>query len=134
MPGALRQFRFPKALDRRLQDILDKQDRGEKLTPAERQEAEGLVEVSRTLSLLKSRVQRATAGGRVATAAVSTGADGVASPGTWTLGDIPGTQSLIARLESAELVLTATGTGTPSASESFWPTTRARMSFGPPGE
>jgi hypothetical protein len=54
-----------------------------------------------------------TAGGRVATATVSTGADGVASPGTWTLGDMPGTQSLIVRLESAELVLTATGTGTP---------------------
>jgi hypothetical protein len=65
MPGALRQFRFPKALDRRLQGLLDKQDRGEKLTPAERREAEGLVEVSRTLSLLKSRVERATAEGRV---------------------------------------------------------------------
>jgi hypothetical protein len=54
-----------------------------------------------------------TAGGRVATSTVSTGADGIASPGTWTLGDTPGTQSLIVRLESAELVLNATGTGTP---------------------
>jgi hypothetical protein len=54
-----------------------------------------------------------TAGGRVATATVSTGADGIASPGTWTLGDVPGTQSLMVRLESAELVMTATGTGTP---------------------
>jgi alpha-tubulin suppressor-like RCC1 family protein len=54
-----------------------------------------------------------TAGGRVATSIVSTGADGVASPGTWTLGDTPGAQSLIVRVESAELVLTATGTGTP---------------------
>jgi hypothetical protein len=64
-PGALQQLRFPKALDRRLQDLLDKQDRGEKLTAAERQEAEGLVEVSRTLSLLKSRLERAAEGGRV---------------------------------------------------------------------
>jgi alpha-tubulin suppressor-like RCC1 family protein len=54
-----------------------------------------------------------TAGGSVAASTVSTGADGVASPGTWTLGDIPGTQSLIVKLESAELVMTATGTGTP---------------------
>jgi hypothetical protein len=54
-----------------------------------------------------------TAGGTVAASTVSTGADGVASPGSWTLGDVPGTQSLIAKLESAELVLTATGTGTP---------------------
>jgi hypothetical protein len=53
------------------------------------------------------------AGGRVATATVSTGADGVASPGTWTLGDVPGAQSLTVKLESAELVMTATGTGTP---------------------
>lgn len=65
LPAAVRQFRFPKALDRRLQDLLDKQDRGEKLTPAERQEAEGLVEVSRTLSVLKARVERAAEGGRV---------------------------------------------------------------------
>ena len=54
-----------------------------------------------------------TAGGRVAAATVSTGADGVASPGTWTLGDIPGEQSLIVKVESAVLTLRATGTGTP---------------------
>jgi alpha-tubulin suppressor-like RCC1 family protein len=55
----------------------------------------------------------ATSGGRVASPAVSTGADGVASPGVWTLGDVPGDQSLIAKVESAVLVLKATGTGTP---------------------
>lgn len=55
----------------------------------------------------------ATGGGRVAVPTVSTGADGVASPGTWTLGDIPGTQNLVARVESGTFKLNATGTGTP---------------------
>jgi len=55
----------------------------------------------------------ATSGGRVATPTVSTGADGVASPGAWTLGDLPGEQSLIVKVESAVLKLRATGTGTP---------------------
>jgi hypothetical protein len=59
VPGDLRQFRFPKALDRRLRGLLDKQDRGEKLTPAERKEAEGLVDVAEMLSLLKLRAARA---------------------------------------------------------------------------
>lgn len=54
-----------------------------------------------------------TAGGRVATTTVSTGADGVASPGAWTLGDVPGEQLLIVKVESAVLTLRATGTGTP---------------------
>jgi alpha-tubulin suppressor-like RCC1 family protein len=54
-----------------------------------------------------------TSGGRVAATTVSTGADGIASPGTWTLGDLPGEQSLIVRVESAVLTLRATGTGTP---------------------
>jgi alpha-tubulin suppressor-like RCC1 family protein len=55
----------------------------------------------------------ATSGGRVAIPTVSTGADGVASPGTWTLGDVPGVQNLVARVESGTLKLQATGTGTP---------------------
>ncbi len=54
-----------------------------------------------------------TSGGRVTTPIVSTGADGSASPGTWTLGDAPGAQSLIVQVESAELSLSATGTGSP---------------------
>jgi len=41
-----------------------------------------------------------TNGGRVTIPTVSTGADGVASPGTWTLGDVPGVQNLVARVES----------------------------------
>jgi hypothetical protein len=67
LPGDLRRFRFPKALDRRLTALLDKQDRGEKLTTAERQEAEGLVAVVGTLSLLNSRIERADGRGRTKT-------------------------------------------------------------------
>jgi hypothetical protein len=61
IPGWLRRFRFPKALDRRLTALLDKQDSGQKLTREERKEAEGLVEVSRVLSLLKLLFNRTTA-------------------------------------------------------------------------
>jgi alpha-tubulin suppressor-like RCC1 family protein len=53
------------------------------------------------------------ANGSVATPVMSTAADGVASPGAWTLGDLPGTQLLEARVEDAKVVLQATGTGTP---------------------
>ena len=52
-------------------------------------------------------------GGRVATPIVSTDANGVARSGTWTLGDIPGTQRLEARVSDARVTLTATATGTP---------------------
>ena len=53
-----------------------------------------------------------TAGGRVATTTVSTGADGIASPGAWTLGDATGDQQLIVTVEAARFALHATGTGT----------------------
>lgn len=53
-----------------------------------------------------------TAGGRVTTTTVSTGADGIASPGTWTLGDVTGDQQLIVTVEAARFALHATGTGT----------------------
>ncbi len=59
MPSSLKRYRFPKALDRRLHVLLDKQDRGEKLTPEERREAEGLVDMAELVSLLKSRVELA---------------------------------------------------------------------------
>jgi len=55
----------------------------------------------------------ATSGGRVSLTVVSTGSNGVASPGTWTLGDIPGEQKLIVSVESAKLELKASATGTP---------------------
>ena len=51
--------------------------------------------------------------GRVTSPIVSTSANGVASPGTWTLGDIPGQQILEARVEDAKVALTAFATGTP---------------------
>lgn len=54
-----------------------------------------------------------SANGRVEVPVVSTGANGVASPGVWTLGDLPGDQQLIARVESAVLTLHANATGTP---------------------
>lgn len=55
----------------------------------------------------------ASANGRVASPVVSTDANGVATPGIWTLGDVPGAQSLAARVEDATVTLTATATGTP---------------------
>ena len=54
----------------------------------------------------------ATGGGRVASPVVATGANGIASPGVWTLGDIPGDQTLVAKLEFATVTLHATATGT----------------------
>ncbi|HEX9654440.1 MAG TPA: hypothetical protein VGA99_12070 [bacterium] len=60
IPADLEQFKLPKAVDERLQSLLDKQDRGEDLTPAERMEAEGLVDLADLLSLLRLRAQRAS--------------------------------------------------------------------------
>ena len=59
MPGDLRRFKFPKALDRRLQQLLDRQSAEGKLSQAERQEAEGLVNLAEMLSLLRLRAERA---------------------------------------------------------------------------
>jgi len=53
MPGDLKQFRLPKGVDRRLQELLDKQSCAGKLSRAERQEAEGLVNLAEMLSLLQ---------------------------------------------------------------------------------
>jgi hypothetical protein len=58
LPSDLERFKLPKAVDERLQSLLDKQDRGEELTPAERLEAEGLVNLADLLSLLRLRAQR----------------------------------------------------------------------------
>ena len=58
MPGDLARFRLPKGVQKRLQSLLDKQDEGRALTTAERREAEGLVELTETLSLLQLRSQR----------------------------------------------------------------------------
>lgn len=59
MPVSAEKFKLPKSVNNRLQTLLDKQDQGEKLTSAERKEAEGLVELAEMLSLLKLKAERA---------------------------------------------------------------------------
>jgi hypothetical protein len=58
-PGDLGKFRLPAGVQRRLQELLDRQDGGAALTPAERREAEGLVELAEMISLLKLRASAA---------------------------------------------------------------------------
>jgi hypothetical protein len=57
LPGDLKQFRLPPALNKRLHALLDKQDMEGKLTVAERREAEALVELTEMLTLLKLRAR-----------------------------------------------------------------------------
>ena len=54
----LDKFSLPKGVNEQLQFLLDRQDQGEYLTPAERMEAEGLVNLVELLSLLRLRAQR----------------------------------------------------------------------------
>ena len=58
MPAELDQFKLPPGVNERLQALLDRQDRGERLTDSERQEAEGLIDLAELLSLLRLRAQR----------------------------------------------------------------------------
>jgi hypothetical protein len=58
VPDDLARFRLPAGVNARLQELLDRQDSGQKLTPAERKEAEGLVNLAELLSLLRLRVER----------------------------------------------------------------------------
>ena len=60
IPAELTHFRLPDAVGQRLQFLLDCQDAGNELTPAERREAEGLVELAEFLSLLRLRSRRVT--------------------------------------------------------------------------
>jgi hypothetical protein len=60
LPADLEKFRLPEGVHQRLQELLDRQDRGTDLTSAERQEAEGLVNLAELLSLLRLRAQRAS--------------------------------------------------------------------------
>lgn len=59
VPDDLERFRLPTALDQRLQSLLDKQDVGKGLDSAERAEAEALVGLAETLSLLRLRAEAA---------------------------------------------------------------------------
>jgi len=58
MPLGTGKFKLPKSVNNRLQTLLDRQDKGEKLTTAERNEAEGLVELAEMLSLLRLKSER----------------------------------------------------------------------------
>ena len=59
IPLSVKQFKLPKGVNKRLQTLLDRQDNGDKLTSAEKKEAEGLVDLSEMLTLLRLRSQRA---------------------------------------------------------------------------
>jgi hypothetical protein len=59
IPKDMRTFRMPRALDSRLQELLDRQDTSGKLSPAERREAKALVELADMLSLMKLRAESA---------------------------------------------------------------------------
>ncbi len=58
VPDDLARFRLPPAVDTRLQLLRDRQDSGERLTTAERKEAQGLVNLAELLSLLRLRARR----------------------------------------------------------------------------
>jgi hypothetical protein len=58
IPIELTRFQLPQAVQARLQFLLDRQDEGIILSWAERQEAEGLVELAEFLSLLHLRSTR----------------------------------------------------------------------------
>jgi len=55
LPGDLRRLKLPGAVHRRLQSLLDRQYAGERLSPQERAEADGLVNIAELLSLLRLR-------------------------------------------------------------------------------
>lgn len=61
IPDDLARLRSPEAGHRRLDSLLDQQDRGEPLSADERLEAEGLVDLAELLTVLRLRVERAKA-------------------------------------------------------------------------
>ena len=58
VPAGLSGFKLPAGVQRRLTALLDQQDSGKPLSTAERREAEGLVELTEFLSLLKLRSRK----------------------------------------------------------------------------
>lgn len=60
LPEDLARFKLPKAVNDRLHYLLTKQDDGKPLTPQEREEATGLVNLSELLTLLRLRAERLT--------------------------------------------------------------------------
>ena len=61
LPADIARFRLPEAVAARLQTLLDRQDCGQPLTTEEREEAEGLVEMSEFFTLLRLRAERLNA-------------------------------------------------------------------------
>ena len=59
LPDEMEGLRLPDGVDARLRELLDRQDRGDRLSQAERREAEGLVSLAEMLSLLRLRAGRA---------------------------------------------------------------------------
>jgi len=62
VPDELAQFHLPAGVNARLAELLDRQDRGVRLTAAEKKEAKGLVDLAEMLTLLRLRAERS--GGR----------------------------------------------------------------------
>lgn len=58
LPADLERLQLPVAVNDRLHELLDRQDQGEVLSPRERSEAEGLVNLAELLSLLRMRAER----------------------------------------------------------------------------
>lgn len=58
LPEDLARLRMPESVARRLQSLLDQQDRGEPLSDEERKEAEELSDLADLLSLLRLRAAR----------------------------------------------------------------------------
>lgn len=55
LPGDWERFKMPLALQRRLQELLDRQDRDGSLSARERKEAQALVDLSEMFTLMKLR-------------------------------------------------------------------------------
>jgi hypothetical protein len=64
LPDDAPRLRLPDGVHRRLQYLLDRQDRGEALTPDERSEAQGIVDLAELLSLLRLRMEQAEPDGK----------------------------------------------------------------------
>jgi len=58
VPDDLAKLRLPEGVQKRLQSLLDRQDRVGALTADERREAEGLAALAELLSLLRLRAER----------------------------------------------------------------------------
>ena len=60
VPDDLARFRLPDGVQKRLKDLLDRQEAGRALSAEERREAEGLVDLADLLSVLRLRAERAS--------------------------------------------------------------------------